>query len=210
MNSISIFVLFCFVFVICIYSRRRELFSTHNSDFIADSGIFNETVEKIFSILNKVNLTPKPLSEKTFADSLGIVNKQNIGDIEKQQIILWIRNNITQKFIRFNTLYKEKDIIYTDFYLDMDDPLYYILVSAELHITPPNNINVYKIENMGLITQLAVSLVDSAPKPILYGSFIDDPEYLKETTIRNELQKFESNKKEILLRNRVNTINLNL
>jgi hypothetical protein len=204
MNSIAIFVLFCFILFYILYvHHNREQFSSHNSDFITERGIFNETVERILPIFKRIALTPKPKIAKTFADSLGIINKQNIDDAEQQQIILWIRDNIALKFIRFNTLYKEKDIIYTDFYMDIEDPLYYILVSIELQFTNTNNINVYKIESMGLITRLAVSLHDTPPTPILYGSFIDDPEHLKETTIRNELQKFEANKKEILLRNRV-------
>lgn len=200
MKYITIFVLFCFVLV---FYTKRELFSSHNSDFVPESGIFNDTVNGLMSIFDSVKLTAKPESKPTFADSLGFVNKQSVDDDEQHQIILWIRRAIKLNFIRFNTFYKEKDIIYTEFYLDIDDPLYYILVSAELGLEENNNINVYSLNIKGLITQLSVKLNDTAPKPILYGSFIDNPEILNETTIRNELQLFEENKKEILLRNRV-------
>lgn len=196
---IILFVLFCFVFYAM---NKKEFFSSHNSDFIPEIGIFNNTLAKISSLFSHINLTTKPDIKKSFADKLGFITKQKINNLEFDQIISWIKKNLTFKFIKFDTLYKEKDIIYAEFYLDINDPVYYLLVSLEIKFNN-TNIHVYNLIIKGLKTKLNIELLPPiSNKTLLYNSFIDEPEILKETTIRNQLQIFEENKKEILLRNK--------
>ena len=200
---IFIFVLFCFVLVIAC-NRYIETFSSHNSDFIPDLGIFNnEKLHDIQTIINRIPLEIKPERKATFSDTIGFIPKETVTETEQQQLILWIQNNIRVPLIRLDTLYKEHGIIYSNFYIDNKDPVYYILVSIEFKLTKNNDFIIYKLKIKGLISKLNVKLLASLPTKKGYNSFIDEPdEQLSPNMITNILQQFEENKKELLLRNK--------
>lgn len=195
-------------FIVCLFvtwliylfaKKTTESFNTHNSEFVPKSGIFNDTTKKLKKFFN-IKLSKKPKVNKTFADSIGFIKKQSITPYERNQIILWIQENINLKFIKFNALRKEKDIIYTEFYMSIDDPVYYVLVLGEIQLKPTTKI--FKLDIMGLVTKFDVASKESRPKIKLHDSFIDAPDVLTKTEIFNILQQFELNKKEIQLRNK--------
>jgi hypothetical protein len=199
-KTIMLIILIIFV-IICFVLKRKELFSSHNSDLIATSGL-NTDNSKFDALIDSIKLTEKPVREITFADELGIFFDQPITMFEQERLILWIKDNIKLPFIKFDNLQKRNDIITATFYVDINESFYYMLISIEFKINK-NKLDIYDIHSKGLVTKLSVSLKDSVPTKILYDSFIHDPEFLNDSTIRNQVKLFEENKKELLLRNKV-------